>query len=223
MSAQIKKGYAGNKGILLRDGVVDRGLFAVVDSVPGDGGTGYGAGCLVLVRNGTSPNQLYKNAGSKTSCAFQALWSREELITAQVVSVPAATTTLTLTAAAHANRTILVASTGGLAVTPPAATGTGNKYKFVCTAAISGGSFTVDAKAGNASDVYSGWMQSYKATTFTPYPTASNSNLITFNGTTTGGAAAGDWFEIQDVKTNLWQVVGYTIQSGTVATMFSNH
>lgn len=139
------------------------------------------------------------------------------------VTIAAATTTLTLVPATHANRTILVQSTGGLAVTPVAATGTGDVYRFACIAAITGGSFTVDAKAGNASDVFTGWVQSYKATTFTPYVTASNSNLLTYNGTTTGGAAIGDWFQMEDIATNKWLVTGYTIQSGTIATMFSNH
>ncbi len=135
--------------------------------------------------------------------------------------VPAASTTLALTAASPSTQ--LIQSTGGLAVTPPAATGSNQVFRFICVAIISGGSFTVDAKAGNASDVFTGWLQSYKATTFTPYPTASNSNLITFNGTTTGGAAIGDWFEIRDIGLHEWLIQGYTIQSGSIATMFSNH
>lgn len=139
------------------------------------------------------------------------------------VTVAAATTTLTLVPATHANRLVRVQSTGGLAITPPAATGTGDRYRIVCIAVISGGNLTIDAKAGAASDVFTGWIQTYKATTFTPYPTASNSNLITFDGSTMGGAAIGDWVEIIDIATNKWLVTGYTIQSGTIASMFSNH
>ena len=45
-----------------------------------------------------------------------------------------ATTTLTLTQALHSGKVLLIASTGGLAVTPPAATGTGAEYRFVFTA-----------------------------------------------------------------------------------------
>lgn len=139
------------------------------------------------------------------------------------VVVPAGTTTLTLVPATHAGRILNIASTGGLALTPPAATGTGDVYEFICSAAITGGSFTFDAKAGNASDVIYGWLQSYKATTFTPYPNASNSNLITFNGTTTGGAAIGDWFRVTDAALHVWKIEGFTVQSGSIATMFSNH
>lgn len=139
------------------------------------------------------------------------------------LAIAAATTTLTLSPATHGNRWLNIASTGGLAVTPPAATGTGNWYGFFASAAISGGNFTLDAKAGNASDVFAGIIQSYKATTVTPYPTASNSNLLTFDGSTMGFAAAGDWFRIQDLATNLWKIEGWTVQSGTIASMFSHH
>lgn len=139
-----------------------------------------------------------------------------------LVTVPAATTTLTVTQALHAGKTILLASTAGLAITPPAATGTGAAYRICFTATISGGNVTWDAKAGNASDVFYGWLQTYKATTFTPYITASNSNLLTFDGTTRGGIK-GDMIEIRDVATNVWIVSGFTNQTGTIATPFSNH
>lgn len=140
-----------------------------------------------------------------------------------LVTVPPATTTLTVTAALHGGKTLLLAPTGGLAITPPAATGTGIIYKTFFTAAVTGGSFTWDAKLGNASDVLYGWAQSYKATTFTPYISAGNFNLLTLNGTTTGGAAIGDWYEFQDFATNIWKVTGFSTQSGSIATMFSNH
>lgn len=144
--------------------------------------------------------------------------------TGGVVTVAPATTTLTLTPAAHGNRLLSLAPTGGLALTPPAATGTGLRYRFVFTAAVSGGNFTFDAKAGNAGDQIEGWLQTYKATTFTPYVSAGNDNLITLNGTTTGAAAAGDWFEVQDAGTNLWIVTGgFATQSGVIATPFSHH
>jgi hypothetical protein len=143
--------------------------------------------------------------------------------TSSLLAIPAATTTLTLAPATHAGKTLLIASTGGLAVTPPAATGTGNEYSFFVTAAITGGNFTLDAKAGNATDVIYGWMQSYKATTFTPYTTGTNTNLITFDGSTMGFAQIGDWFSIRDMATHVWRITGWTVQSGTIASMFSNH
>lgn len=207
---------------------------------------GYAKGCLFLDTTDSIP---YKNVGDTVTAVWEAIIGVGDVLAAlnvtaltvtstltlpdgsilgaDVVTVAPATTTLTLTPALHGGKTLNIASTGGLAITPPAATGTGIKYRFACSAAITGGSFTVDAKAGNASDVVYGAIQSYKATTYTPYdaaPVTANANLITLNGSTTGGAAIGDWFEMLDVATHVWLVTGgFLTQSGTIATPFSNH
>lgn len=141
----------------------------------------------------------------------------------QLLAIPAATTTLTLAPATHGGRLLLIASTGGLAITPPAATGTGNIYTFAVTTTISGGNFTFDAKAGNASDLIYDIANTNKVGTgLTQYGTAANTNLITWDGSTKGGIA-GDWLQLIDLATNMWlvQIVGQ--QSGTVASPFSNH
>lgn len=143
-------------------------------------------------------------------------------ISLSTLAIAAATTTLTLAPATHAGKTLLIASTGGLAITPPPATGTFNIYKFLVITTISGGNFTFDAKAGNASDVIAGIVDTNKVGTLSQWGTAANSNLFTFNGTTLGGIA-GDTFEFTDVGTNLWRVWGVLSQSGTAATPFSNH
>lgn len=139
------------------------------------------------------------------------------------VAIAAATTTLTLSPATHAGKAILLSSTAGLAITPPAATGTLNVYGILFTATISGGNVTFDAKAGNASDVIKGVIDTNKVGTgLTQYGTISNTNLITFDGTTRGGIA-GDYFQLIDVATNLWIISGCGQQSGTIATPFTNH
>lgn len=133
--------------------------------------------------------------------------------------------TLTLTPAAHAGKTVVLSGTtanAGVAITPPAATGTGDVYTIVFGSSVTSNSTTIDAKAGNASDVFYGWLQTYKATTFTPYVTASNSNLMTFDGSTKGGIK-GDIIRLRDVATNVWVVDGFCNQTGTIASMFSNH
>lgn len=132
---------------------------------------------------------------------------------------------LTLAPATHANRIVVLSGTtanAGVAITPPAATGTGDVYLLVFGSTVTSNTTTLDAKAGNASDVFYGWIQTYKATTFTPYPTASNSNLMTFDGSTRGGIK-GDRILLRDVATNVWLVEGFTTQSGTIASPFSNH
>lgn len=138
------------------------------------------------------------------------------------ITVPAAVTTLTLTAA-HAGRPLLIASTGGLAITPPAATGTFNCYYLYVITTVSGGSLTWDPKAGNASDVCAGCV--YGGTTGAvagSWVTASNSNFVTFNGSTTGGLIGTSLWMV-DVATNKWMVGGVQVSSGTAATPFSNH
>lgn len=140
-----------------------------------------------------------------------------------LLPIPAATTTLTLTPATHGVRVLTLSCTGGLAVTPPAATGTGNVYQFAVTTTLSGGNFTFDAKAGNASDVLYGIANTNKVGTgLTQYGTAANSNLITWDGSTKGGIL-GDYLWLMDLATNVWLVQITGQQSGTVATPFSNH
>ena len=53
------------------------------------------------------------------------------------------------------------------------------------------------------------------------WKTASDSDTMTFNATTTGGVQIGDWVELTDVASNTWMVYGYTTTSGSEATPFS--
>lgn len=223
------------------------GNFAGVGkTVPADTTAGICEGALWIKPGGAAGAQLYVNRGTFASCSFKPIdlggidlsgltstaaelnqlhsQAQPKFVSGNTpVVVPAGTTTLTLTPALHAGRILNLAPTGGLALTPPAATGTGDVYEFICSAAITGGSFTFDAKAGNASDVIYGWIQTYKATTFTPYINASNSNLLTLDGTTKGGAAIGDWFRVTDAALHVWKIESFLTQSGTIATPFSNH
>lgn len=139
-----------------------------------------------------------------------------------VVIAPSATT-LSLTAALHANRRVNIASTGGLAVTPPAATGTGNVYTLFLSASITGGNFTIDAKAGQASDVFNGIaFQNKLGTGITTTPSAATSNLLTFDGSTKGGIA-GDVITMIDAALHSWNLLINGQYTGTFASPFSNH
>jgi hypothetical protein len=137
--------------------------------------------------------------------------------------VNATGSTLTLTQALHGGKIVTINRATGITITPPPATGTGTSYRLFVGTTMSGGSTTIDAKAGNASDVFYGLnLQMLVGTGSSCYATASNSNLITLNGSTQGGLK-GDWITLADVATNVWFIEMLTVATGSVATPFSNH
>lgn len=133
--------------------------------------------------------------------------------------VNATAATLTVTQALHAGKSITLNRAAGIAVTLPAATGTGSFFRFVV-----GTTFTSSAtiKVANASDIMAGiaYLVSDNAAAVLGYGTAVDSDTITFTGTTTGGYA-GAIVEIIDVAANLFSVKVLTMATGTEATPFS--
>ncbi len=141
---------------------------------------------------------------------------------AGMVSAPVATTatSLSITAAAHANRTVVVNSTAPIAVTLPQATATGNKYRFFIGVVATATSHTI--KVANATDVMTGYAFCVTTTSDNAegFKTSATSDTITLNGTTLGGVV-GDMVEIEDVKTGVFSVKLFTAPTGTEATPFS--
>lgn len=140
-----------------------------------------------------------------------------------IVVVPAGTTTLTLTAALHAGKVVCIQSTAGLTITPAPATGTGNVYTVAVITTISGGSVTIDYKlAAGGADLIQG-VAAVGATTSGTFATATNSNLVTLNATTTGGII-GTWLSWIDAGATKNVIMdGSIVGSGSAATPFSNH
>lgn len=139
------------------------------------------------------------------------------------VVVLTATTAITL--ASHEGKTCLMSEAGGNALatfTLPAATGTGGRYRFV-VGEVNTSNYVI--KVADATDIMYGNVITNSAgdtpDLAQPWPTAADSDTITLNGTTTGGAAIGDFIELEDVATNVWAVYGVTTSSGTEATPFS--
>lgn len=133
--------------------------------------------------------------------------------------VSATAATLTVTAAAHAGRTVLLDRAAGQAVTLPAATGSGNVYRFFVLTTITSNSTTIkvvgdDVMAGTAIVANDG------GATASIFETASDSDTITFNGTDTGGIR-GATVELQDVAADLWSVRIVGAATGTEVTPFS--
>lgn len=139
------------------------------------------------------------------------------------VPINATASTLTVTATTHAGKIVTLNAATGIAVTMPNATGTGNTYRFFIGTTITSTNVTTFTR-GTASDVYYGIAMLHKATsTYTPFLSASNSNVITLGtSTNTTGGTIGDWLTFIDVATNAWYVNLVLVGAGTLATPFSN-
>ncbi|TXH10038.1 MAG: hypothetical protein E6R04_06295 [Spirochaetes bacterium] len=116
--------------------------------------------------------------------------------------------TLSATEALHDGKTILLDTAAGSVVTLPAATGSGARYRFLVSVTATSNSHIV--KVANASDFMSGFVDvlDQDGTTVAAYKAdGSADDTLTMNRTTTGGVI-GDWFEVEDMKANLWHVRG---------------
>jgi len=138
----------------------------------------------------------------------------------RVVNVTAST--VTLAPDVHAGRVVTLNRAAGIAVTMPAATGTGDVYHMVIGTTISSNSTTI---TGAGTDKYAGQVETSGttgATTngFAEAADASNDHIITMNGTTTGGIA-GSWVRMTDVASGLWLVEAGLVGSGSLATSLS--
>lgn len=134
----------------------------------------------------------------------------------------AAGSTLTMTEADHAGRTILLDTAAGSTVTLPASRGEGAVYRFVVSALATSSSHII--KVANASDTMQGIIFSSDDTTDTVAAfraVAGTSDTITLNRTTTGSVLIGEWLEITDIALNRFQVCGLVANSGVSATQFS--
>ena len=137
------------------------------------------------------------------------------------------TATTTITAALHAGKTLNMAEVGGNALctfTLPAATGTGDKYRFY-VGVVNTSNYVI--KVANASDTIDGQVIVQNDTTeggtasVIGWKADGTDDTITLNGTTTGGASIGDYVELIDIAANQYTVSGMLQASGTEATPFS--
>jgi hypothetical protein len=149
--------------------------------------------------------------------AIERLWPRT-----RAVNVTAA---LTLNQDVHDGKVLTVNSAAGIALTLPASTGQGARYRLYIGTTITSIGTTI--KVANASDFMFGNVYQAGATgASTAFSTANTgtagteSDTITMNGTTTGGFK-GDYLDIEDVALNAWRVLLHTRISGTAATPFS--
>jgi hypothetical protein len=134
--------------------------------------------------------------------------------------VNATASTLTVTAATHNGKIITLNRAAGIAVTLPAASGSGNIYEFIIGTTVTSNSTTI--KVANSSDLMIGrsMIVSDDPATCKGFIPAGTDDTITFNGTTTGGYI-GDHVIIKDVATNTFHAEVFGKATGTEATPFS--
>lgn len=127
--------------------------------------------------------------------------------------------TLTLTAAAHANRIVTLSRAAGCAVALPAATGTGNTYTLLVDTTITSVGVVISA-AGSDKIQGQAWVLSDNSAAVLAYDAAGTAVTITLNGTTQGGYL-GHRVTLNDIGAALWQVESFGKATGTEATPFS--
>ena len=137
---------------------------------------------------------------------------------APLVSVTAAT--LTLTAEQHAGKTMVLNRAAGSTVTLPAPTGTGNIYRFVVGTTVTSNDYGIDAAA--ATQLFKGTATVYQdgGSTALHFEAGAADHEFNMNGTTTGGII-GDLIEFQDISATHWQVNAVISATGAEATPFA--
>ncbi len=135
----------------------------------------------------------------------------------RIVNVTAST--LAVTEAAHDSKVVTLNRAAGVAVTLPAATGSGTRLQFIVGTTVTSVGTTIKV-TGN--DIMTGLalLAQDVADTAVGFETAADSDTITLNGTTTGGIK-GDSIELIDIAADLWWVRMVGAATGTEATPFS--
>jgi hypothetical protein len=151
----------------------------------------------------------------------------DPLISSSVVSATAST--LAVAAATHNGKTVVLNRAAGIAVTLPAATGSGARYRFVVGTALAAA--TTDSTDVTFSvtdnDIFYGGIlvqDTGDSDIATPelFTAAANSNKITLS-TDSAGGAVGDFVEVEDIATDKWAVKGvFAAGAADPVTPFSN-
>lgn len=124
--------------------------------------------------------------------------------------------TLAIDEDTHAGTTVLLNKADGITVTLPSSVGKGAIYKFfVGTTFTSNGVIQV-----TTTDIMQGGVSVSTDAGGVTILTASTSDTLTMNGSTTGGLK-GSFVEFEDVSAGIWKVSGFLVSTGAEATPFS--
>jgi len=127
---------------------------------------------------------------------------------------------VTLTAADHAGRIVVLDRAAGVTVTLPASVGNGDVYTIVVGTTVTSNNDIV--KVANTSDSFVGRALACAdgGSSVNGWEVVSGDDTITLNGGTKGGYA-GDTIQIMDIGGNLFVVNAFLNQTAAEATPFS--
>ena len=224
MSRQLNK--QDTTGVIYRDPARGIVLGAGITK-PTDAVIGYAPGCIWIDTDASAGSQVYVNEGTRASADFNILTgvglsgltaTADEInsvvdLSTNIVNVTAATLALTL--ASHSGKIVTVNAAAGCAITLPAATGTGARFKIFIGTTITSNTTTI-TRAGSDTMFGMIYQLADSGATLAAYE-CPGSTVITMDGTTKGGIK-GDWFEIEDVASAVWHIIGHTSATGSEAT-----
>lgn len=167
------------------------------------------------IEDGAGPISILSGADISIVCPVSGKWYLQG--SSPTAIIPAASA---ITVASYMNgSTILLNTASGSVVTLPAATGSGNLYKFVVTTTASSNAHKILAASSSdfINGVVVGHVSAGTTLTFSAAAATAHSIQMPFAGTQPSGGFIGDWFEFTDVAANLWAVKGM-YQSGTTST-----
>ena len=126
---------------------------------------------------------------------------------------------LDVTAAAFAGHTIVSNLAATQTATLPAATGSGNIYRFFVNITKTG-NLVIKVNGTPGTDIIQGAVGVSTDAGGVTILAGATADTITMNGGTTGGVK-GSWVELQDVAAGVWRVGGFLVSTGAEATPFS--
>lgn len=194
-----------------------------------------GGGCPVQINNPVpqewvTPNQATINIVDTT--ATQTLTNKtftSPTLTTPSITNPTITgttpvavtgTSVTIGAATHSGRVVVLNRATGIAGTLPLATGTGNRYEFVIATTFTGAATIV---TGQATDVMAGnaILHDTDDATVHGFSTTNATTLTLYGASNATGGIIGGRVMLVDVATNLWSVEYQSNAAASPSTPFS--
>lgn len=175
-------------------------------------GTGNGSAEKILgrIQNQVKNVNLAVNAVEAANIANSALVKAPAVLNAATVTIDSS----------YANKALVFDRAAGVIATLPAASGSGNVYKFFVKTTVTSNNYVI--QVANSSDSFIGRAIACAdgGSGLNGWEVVAGDDTITLNGSTKGGYA-GDTIEIVDVATNVFVVNGFLNQTGVEATPFS--